>query len=450
MRGSVHKFGGSSVADAEGFRRLGAIVQGEGVACAAVVASACGGVTDQLLGLVDAAGTRRGTEAGSDAPLQAQLAALLLRHSEIAQSLLAPEEAAEYEQELAADLTDIAGVLHTVSLLRDASGRIRDHVAGYGELWSTRLLARYLDTVLGDRSAVWLDARAVLVADAEVLGPVIRWPESRERLGHWRREHPESEGAMLVIPGFVATDSGGLQTTLGRNGSDLSASAFGVLLEADEVTIWTDVDGVLSADPRRVPDARVVAGLSYDEAMELAYFGARVLHPGTLQPAMAHGIPVRIRNTFAPGGAGTVIGAETSGAHSVKGISSIDGIALLNLEGAGMIGVPGTAHRMFGALREAGISVTLISQGSSEHSICVAVPEDQVELADRVVRRAFDVELREGLIHDVEVTDDLSVLAVVGDGMAGTHGISAKVFGALARVSVNVRAIAQGASERNI
>ncbi len=254
----------------------------------------------------------------------------------------------------------------------------------------------------------------------------------------------------LIITGFIARDAKGMQTTLGRNGSDFSGSIFGALLDAEEIHIWTDVDGVLSADPRLVPDAKVIDSLSYNEAMELAYFGAKVIHPQTMAPAVLKGIPIWIRNTFAPEKAGTLICAKPTSAIAVKGITCIDRVALVNLEGAGMIGVPGTAHRLFGALRDHGISVILISQGSSEHSICFAIPEAEAVRAETVVRQAFDRELREGQIQQVQVDPGCSILAVVGDGMAGSHGVAAKVFGALGTAAVSVRAIAQGASERNI
>jgi aspartokinase/homoserine dehydrogenase 1 len=241
-----------------------------------------------------------------------------------------------------------------------------------------------------------------------------------------------------------------VQTTLGRNGSDFSGSIFGALLEAREIQIWTDVDGVLSADPRRVPDATIIDALSYNEAMELAYFGAKVIHPQTMAPAVGRDIPIWIRNTFAPEKKGTLICAKPESPLPVKGITTIERVALVNLEGAGMIGVPGTAHRLFGALREEGISVILLSQGSSEHSICCAIPQDQVNRASAVVREAFARELREGQIQNVDVDSDLAILAIVGDGMAGTPGVSAKVFNSLGTAGINVRAIAQGASERNI
>jgi aspartokinase/homoserine dehydrogenase 1 len=221
-------------------------------------------------------------------------------------------------------------------------------------------------------------------------------------------------------------------------------------LRAPEIVIWTDVDGVLSADPRLVPNAEVIDQLSYNEAMELAYFGAKVIHPQTMEPAVKRDIPIWIRNTFSPEKVGTLICANPVSALKVKGISTIDPVALVNLEGAGMIGVPGTAHRLFGGLRDAGISVILISQGSSEHSICFAIPAAQALRAEEAVRRAFDTELRDGQIQHVDVTGDLAILAVVGDGMAGAHGVAAKVFNSLGDAAINVRAIAQGASERNI
>jgi aspartokinase/homoserine dehydrogenase 1 len=323
---------------------------------------------------------------------------------------------------------------------------MRDLIAGYGELWSTRMFERLLRRRAAGH-VQWLDARRALLVEWGPMGPGVRWEQSRAQL----RELVATDFVgTLVVTGFIATDTHGLQTTLGRNGSDYSASIFGSLLDACEIVIWTDVDGVLSADPRLVPEAKVIGTLSYNEAMELAYFGAKVIHPATMAPAVQKRIPIWIRNTFAAERPGTLIHDRSEPDPLVKGITTIDRIALLNLEGAGMIGVPGTAHRLFGALREEGISVILISQGSSEHSICFAVPQVEAERAERVVGRAFDPELREGQIQSVEVDEGCSILAVVGDGMAGAHGVAAKVFQALGSAGVNVRAIAQGASERNI
>jgi aspartokinase/homoserine dehydrogenase 1 len=437
----VHKFGGTSLADAACFRRVAALLQESATPRFLVVASACAGVTDRLLAAAAAARN------GSEAAWRAHLDELDALHTKLARAVMPPEACRDYLDDLHSEVEELAGVLRTVGLLADLPNGLRDRISGYGELWSSRLLAAVLRRTLPEHRVLWADARDLLVADPGELGPVVAWSETRARTA--RLAAGEAPVA-AVAPGFVARDSGGRPITLGRNGSDLSAALFGVVLEADEVVIWTDVDGVLSADPRRVPEARVVATLSYDEAMELAYFGARVLHPRAIQPTVAAGVPVRIANSFAPGAAGTRIGVRGGAGHTVKGITTVEEMALVNLEGSGMIGVPGTAHRLFGALRDAGISVALISQGSSEHSICFAVAAQEAETAVQVVRRAFDMELREGQIHAVEISRDVAILAVVGDGMAGTHGVSARVFGALGRAAVNVRAIAQGASERNI
>ena len=437
----VHKFGGSSVADAACMRRVAAIVEDDATPRKAVVLSACRGVTDALLNLVSAAERH-------DPGLEDAIEAVRQRHVGIAAELIPGAAGDDYVAGLSRDCRDIAGILQAVRLTRSASTTIRDLIAGYGEIWSTQLFERYLRARgTGSGTVRWIDARKVLLVEWGPLGPGIRWDQSRANLE--ALVEPGYTGT-LVVTGFIATDTHGLQTTLGRNGSDFSASIFGSLLDAGEIVIWTDVDGVLSADPRLVPEAQVIDALSYNEAMELAYFGAKVIHPQTMAPAVAKRIPIWIKNTFAADKPGTVIHDRTAPQPLVKGITTVEKIALLNLEGAGMIGVPGTAHRLFGALREEGISVILISQGSSEHSICFAVPEVEAERAERVVRRAFDPELREGQIQKTEVNRGCSILAVVGDGMAGAHGVAAQVFIALAAAGVNVRAIAQGASERNI
>ncbi len=366
----------------------------------------------------------------------------------IAETLLSPESARLYLAGFDRDCHDVGGILHTVKLTRSAARNVSDLIAGYGEIWSTKLFHRFYEERAGRRGPVqWIDARRVVVVEWGPLGPAVQWQRSRRNLSDL--VDSDFKGT-LIITGFIASDPRGVQTTLGRNGSDFSASIFGALLDAAEIHIWTDVDGVLSADPRRVPDATVIDSLTYNEAMELAYFGAKVIHPQTMAPAIGGAIPIWIRNTFAPEKTGTLICAQPTSKLPVKGIASIDRVALINVEGAGMIGVPGTAHRLFGALREEGISVILISQGSSEHSICCAVPQEQGERAAAVVRHAFERELKEGQIQSVEFDPELAILAVVGDGMAGTPGVAAKVFNSLGTASVNVRAIAQGASERNI
>jgi aspartokinase/homoserine dehydrogenase 1 len=437
----VHKFGGSSVADAGCFRRVAEIIEASPNPREAVVLSACRGVTDALLALVTLAEK-------PDGYFPSAIEALKKRHVELARSLVSKEACASYCEQLERDCRDIAGMLQTVRLIRSSTYSMRDVISGYGEIWSTRLFAPYLrerGRIRGD--VLWIDAREVVIIEWGSLGPAVQWAVSEANL---QRLVPPGFTGRLIVTGFVATTIKGIQTTLGRNGSDFSGSIFGALLSSAEIIIWTDVDGVLSADPRLVPNAEVIDQLSYNEAMELAYFGAKVIHPQTMEPAVARDIPIYIRNTFAPQKRGTLICANPVSALKVKGITTIDPVAMVNLEGAGMIGVPGTAHRLFGALRDSGISVILISQGSSEHSICFAIPEAQAVRAEEAVRRAFDAELRDGQIQHVEVALGMCILAVVGDGMAGAHGVAAKVFNSLGDAAISVRAIAQGASERNI
>ena len=436
----VHKFGGSSVADAACFRRVAGIVEGSKNPREAIVLSACRGVTDALLNLA--------TLAERTGDFDSALHALRTRHVDLARALVSPAAADDYCVVLEQDLEEVARILRGVRKQGAASNAIRERVSGFGEIWSTRLFAPFLrerGRTQGD--ILWVDARDVITVEWGSLGPAVQWSASEANI---KRLIPARFEGRLIVTGFIATTTAGVQTTLGRNGSDFSGSIFGALLDAYEIIIWTDVDGVLSADPRLVPNAQVIDQLSYNEAMELAYFGAKVIHPQTMEPAVARGIPIYIRNTFAAEKRGTLICAKPVSVRQVKGITTIDPVALVNLEGAGMIGVPGTAHRLFGALRDAGISVILISQGSSEHSICFAIPQIQAVRAEAAVRSAFEAELQDGKIQQIDVGLDLSILAVVGDGMAGSHGTAAKVFNSLGDAGISVRAIAQGASERNI
>jgi aspartokinase/homoserine dehydrogenase 1 len=441
MAWKVHKFGGTSVADAACIRRVGQIVLDQPGDNLAIVVSAMKGTTDQLLDLIDMASKGAG--------VGATLEDIRERYVRTSVELVGAERAAPLLKLFERDIEDISSVLSALSLVRAASHRSRDLVSGFGEIWSARLIAAYMEPLIGSgRKTTFVNARDVVVIETGEMGPIVVWDQARPRLQ--KIVGPDYDG-VLIITGYVATDREGLPATLGRNGSDYSASIFAALLDADEVTIWTDVDGVMSGDPRRVPEATVISEISYNEAMELAYFGAKVIHPQTMAPVVAKSIPILIRNTFNPGFPGTRIAAKTSGTSAVvKGISGVDGMALVNLEGAGMIGVPGTADRLFGALRDAGISVSLISQGSSEHSICFAVTDKVAERVREVLERAFAVELRQGQVQRIEVTHDCGIIAVVGDGMSGIPGSAGKFFKTLGEAGINVRAIAQGASERNI
>jgi aspartokinase/homoserine dehydrogenase 1 len=436
----IHKFGGSSLADAGCFRRVAGLVLDMPETRLGIVVSAMGGMTDALLRLAVLAEQ-------ADKRYVEELGAIGDRYASTARELLDGDRLVTVLDEWGKDAGDIKDVLHAIALVKSAPQRSRDVVAGYGEIWSARMLAALLEQESPERGGTWVDARRVVTVRETELGPTVLWKASQAKFDS---EVPADFEGIAVITGFIATDEDGLQTTLGRNGSDFSAAIFAALSHAAELSIWTDVDGVMSADPNRVPEAQVIDELTYSEAMELAYFGAKVIHPQTLGPVIDADIPVVIRNSHNPAHPGSRIGAIAKLGDGIKGITAIGGMALLNLEGAGMIGVPGTADRLFASLKRAGVSVTLISQASSEHSICIAVPQDLAERARQVVIDAFAEELESGQIQSVDVTGEQSILAVVGDGMAGTPGIAARFFGSLGRAGINVRAIAQGSSERNI
>ncbi|HEX8209303.1 MAG TPA: bifunctional aspartate kinase/homoserine dehydrogenase I [Longimicrobium sp.] len=436
----VHKFGGTSVASAERYRAVAEILTRRPEPRRVVVVSAMSGVTDALVRTVERAGNR-------DPAYRDELAELRARHVAAIDGLLAGAAGEPVRAALERDLADAEDVLRAAWVLRHCPRGAVDMVSGLGEVWSARLLAAYLASTGAD--AEWLDAREVLVAVPGEGTPRIDWDASRERLAAWRAAR-DPEPATLVATGFVASTPQGAPTTLGRNGSDYSASIFGALFRADSIHIWTDVDGVLSANPRLVPEAVPLERMSYREAMELAHFGARVVHPATMGPAVELSIPIYIRNTFRPEGAGTRIDPVGGAERMVKGLSTVEQVALVNLEGTGMSDSPGIAHRLFGALREAGVSALMVSQGSSQHSICFAVPAALAESARQALESAFFAERHQGMIQTLEVDPGCCILAVVGDGMAGHPGVAARFFGALGSAGVNIRAIAQGSSERNI
>ena len=434
MRWTSHKFGGTSLADSDAFREVARILESQDGRLAVIV-SATAGTTNQLVDLVARA-------ARGDGTVEASLDDLIDRHVELARELLGDGRLDEAFEDYRKELIDL---LAATRLMAAETTNALSVVGGYGEMWSARLLAEYLSD--SGLDATWLDARSVLYVNTGSLVPIPDWDRSAQALDAWLGEHEER---IIVVTGFVASDGTGVPVTLGRNGSDLSASIFGALLEADEVTIWTDVDGVMTADPRRVPGAHVIERLTYDEAMELAYFGARVIHPHTMGPAIRAGIPIIIRNSKRPGSSGTRIGEHSDADTPVKGFAAIDELALFNVEGTAMIGVPGISERLFGALSREGVSVVMISQASSEHSICFAAPASDIPAVEQALRSIFRIEREFGQIKELEITDGCSILAAVGEAMSGTPGIAARLFTALARVGVNVRAIAQGASERNI
>ncbi len=432
----AHKFGGSSVANAERIGKVADILLARKER-QVVVVSAMQGVTDALISLVRKASTH-------DAGWEEDLTALGERHRQTAVELLGAQSGPMVAR-LEGEVAGLRALLQAQTLVGAVSNDLLELISGLGEVWSSLML----DAALRQRAAAtdWLDAREVLVVEKTELGALVDWDRSNARLEKWGAARTRER---VIVTGFIARDRSGRITTLGRNGSDYSGAIFGALFEASEIHIWTDVDGVLSADPRLVPEAVLLTEMSYSEACELAYFGAKVIHPQTMAPAISRSIPIFIRNTFAPQKPGTRISATSDAAQPVKGVTTFGGLAILNVEGAGMIGVPGTAERAFGSLKAAGVSVVMISQGSSEHSICIVVQEKESDRARAALLEAFAREVAAGHIQDVNVMPRIAALAVVGDGMAGTPGVAARLFNALARARVNVKAIAQGASERNI
>ncbi len=436
---TVHKFGGTSVANSHQYKVVSKIIDNQPGELKAVVVSAMSGVTNSLIELVENAKKQNNIYLD-------QLKKIKLKHHQTIQELLPETHWPPLLSKIDADCGEIEEILRGIFLTRGYSHRTLEMISGYGELWSAQFLNAYLKS--NHIQSDWLDARQVLVVDVVDKMVSVDWNTSRKKMDEWlKRNHSQ----ILIITGYVASSADGVPTTLGRNGSDFSGSIFGALLNASMITIWTDIDGVMSADPRLVPEAVVLDEMSYSEATELAYFGAKVLHPSTMMPAIDGKIPIWIRNTFNPSFPGTQIHDLNQSNHqAIKGFATIDGMVLINLEGTGMLGVPGIAKRLFGALHEVGISVVMISQAGSEHSICFAVSQSDSDLAKKTVETAFFAEIHHKLIQTISIIKDCSILSAVGDNMVHHAGISGKFFSALGKAGISVKAIAQGSSERNI
>lgn len=446
----VHKFGGTSVKDAARIASVADIVTGAAGGDASdgriVVVSAMAGVTNALYDLL--------TRAQQRDDWRTPLSALVQQHIVTAATLLDGKET--LRQRFVDEGAAIGEVLQAIERTRARTEPLDEWVVGHGELWSAALLGAHLES--RGESAVVVDARELIVVARGAGSRQVLWHCCEENVRRLRASTPSD--ALLVVTGFIASTEDGVATTLLRNGSDWSAAIVGRLFQAAEVVIWTDVDGVLTADPRRVPEAVVVPTLSYEEASELASFGAKVVHPQTMVPCVDAGIPIRVKNTMRPEAPGSIIAphAPISPASSsskapasvVTGFSTIDHVALVDLQGPGLIGVVGMAERVFAALSRAGINVLLVSQASSERSICVGVHDVDGPRAADVLRAAFEREIRDNAVARIEVTRGQSILAAVGDGMVHQVGVAARFFAALADVGVSIRAIAQGSSERNV
>jgi len=435
----VMKFGGSSVADAGRIRTAAGLVREAAKSGRIVVVlSALQGITDLLVAAARAA------ESGSE-DFRARLDELRSRHLEAVRDLFAPAGQAAVITPLTLMANELEEVLHGVELLRECTHRTLDLAMSFGERMSCAIFTAFLASQ-GER-VVYVDAREIIVTDDRFGAGAVDFATSNPRIA---ARLAAVEG-IPVVPGFIAATPNGVTTTLGRNGSDYTASIVGAGLGAEVIEIWTDVNGVLSADPRVVPGAFVIPRVSFEEAMELSYFGAKVIHPSTMIPAVEKRIPILIKNTLNPSAAGTLIGDDgTSADHPITGIASIEGISLLNIEGGGMIGIPGIAARIFSALAREGVNIIMISQASSEHTISLVFKAGEADRALGALRRELALELETGRLEELELVRELVVISVIGENMRGTPGIAGRIFSALGGAGVNVLVIAQGSSERNI
>ena len=436
----VLKFGGTSVANAENIEKvIGIIREKSGDEPLVVIVSALGGTTDALLDCGRHAAT-------GDESYKEKLQEIEQRHITAVKELIPVQHQSAVLSLVKKMCNEIEDLCNGVFLLNELSPRTIDKVLSYGELFSSHIITAAL--LSKGIEAKWIDSQNIVKTNSDFGHAVVNFELTNQNIdqaiGH-------ANDNLFIVPGFIASDSKNITTTIGRGGSDYTAAIFAAAINASSLEIWTDVSGMMTADPRWVANARIIPCISYQEAMELSHFGAKVIYPPTIQPVLAKNIPVWIKNTFAKDEHGTVIknDAENDG-NIIRGISSINHIALLSLEGSGMVGVPGFSKRLFEALSGASVNVILITQGSSEHSICVGVDAINADRAKKVIDLAFAGEIAMQRVEPLIVETDLSIVALVGDHMKSHPGISGKMFGALGKNGVNVRAIAQGSSERNI
>ena len=435
----VLKFGGTSVARESAIRQVAQIIQSyaqkERIA---VVVSAMGGITDLLVNALHSASNREAT-------YQTLISEIEKTHLDAVKSLIPVSIQSGVLSRVKQSINQLDALLEGAYLIGETTPRLSDQVLAYGELLSSEIIAAYLKSL--DIDLTYWDARLLIRTNSKHGKAQVDTATTYSAL-----QQAASTGHQVqIMGGFIGADASGHTTTLGRGGSDYSASLVAAGLSARELLIYTDVSGMFTAHPQWVKSAKPIEEISYEEAMELSHFGAKVLYPPTIQPAMAVGIPLRIKNTFAPEDPGTLISA-TGGAQekTVRGISHIPQMALVSLEGPGMVGIPGISQKFFSVLSQAQINVVLITQASSEHSITIAIASADAQKAVDVVNEAFSYEIKQGMINALVPELDMAILALVGDQMRNHQGLSGKMFQTLGRNNVNIRVIAQGSSERNI
>lgn len=431
----VLKFGGTSVGSPEAIRKVAAIIKTSSVEHRLIiVVSAVGGVTNQLVSLGQMA-------VGRDESYESLISDLEIKHQKIYHELMDVED----KGPIAKIFNQLKEIAKGVFLLKELTPRTNDYIQSCGERLSAYMVSEYLKKLQIDTHL--FDSRDYLITDKQFGNAAILWSETRNRL----RANKGELNQVNLFPGFIASTQDKETSTLGRGGSDYTASLLANILEADALEIWTDVNGLMTADPRLVKNARLLEHVSYEEALELSHFGAKVLYPPSIQPALDSGVPIWIKNTFDPDGLTTVVtksGNEKEGL--ISGISSIKDIAMLNLSGNSMVGIPSFSFRLFRALSEAKINVILITQASSEHSISVCIASIDADRAVAMVQQEFFSEIEMHKIDPVSLEKDLSILALVGSNMKNQVGVSGTMFKTLGSNGVSIRAIAQGSSERNI
>ncbi|HTX19760.1 MAG TPA: aspartate kinase [Bacteroidota bacterium] len=437
------KFGGTSVGDIQRLQDVASIVRSFLPRHPLVVASAMAGVTNTLLESAELA-LRRDTER-----VKKNVEALKEKHLNIANTLL--KHAGRHKDLIhrhAQLIDELSNLYRGVGLLRELSVRSLDAIASYGEIMSCLQLA----AVFNDHgiTAEFVDARTLIRTDARFGEAVVDFGVTNEAVRKALLPMVE-KGIVPVVTGFIGSTEDGLTTTLGRSGSDFTGSIIGAAVDSEEIWIWTDVDGVMTADPRYVKGASVLSQISYREAAEMSYFGAKVIHPKTMMPAIEKKIPIRIKNTFNPSHPGTLISQATDSSDGVvKNVTSIDNLSLVSIEGNGMVGVPGVSARIFSALARVKVNVMMISQASSEHNVCFVVPQKDCGRAVKELQSEFEIDMAKKIIDEINVKEQVSIVAVVGEGMRGMRGVAGKTFSAVANADVNIVAIAQGSSELNI
>ncbi len=436
----VLKFGGSSVKNAENINKVIAIVsekvkKGQTI----VVVSALGGITDILLLCSKLAS--EGNETYKEKLLEAEQ-----RHLQTVKELIPITQQSRVLSMVKTLCNEIEDIYNGIFLLGELSERTKDRIVSYGEILSSSIIAARFKIEM--ENSDWKDSREIIITNSNFGAAVVDFAATNQKVSDFFNA---ATAELFILPGFISSDHNGTNTTLGRGGSDYTAAIIAAALDAAVLEIWTDVSGMMTADPRLVTNVKIIPQISYQEAMELSHFGAKVIYPPTIQPVSSKGIPTWIKNTFAPEDLGTVIQKESHlNGNSIRGISSINSISLLSLEGSGMVGIPGFSKRLFEALAAKKINVILITQSSSEHSICVGIDAVNADEAKRAIDEAFDYEIETKKVDPIIVEKELAIIALVGDNMKSHPGISGKMFGNLGRNGVNVRAIAQGSSERNI